>query len=71
MPCGGIYPVSGDLEDKEIDTCLCCGKSLAHAEPGYAVLEWDCFIHKDCLDDFLKTPEGEVILKHKHEIIRH
>ncbi len=62
MPCGGIYPMTG-LEN---DRCWQCGKTGCD----HFVEEWDAGIHGTCIEEFLKTPEGEIVLSHKHEVIR-
>lgn len=67
MPCGGIYPITfGDFYVR--GECWHCGKSnpvLSH----YCE-EWDAFLHSECIDPFLKTKEGDIVLQHGHEVIR-
>jgi len=74
MPCGGIYPIEGTwvepyannaTVDDRTNACFHCEK------PGCELWceEWDAPIHKACVPEFLKTPEGQVILNHGHEVI--
>lgn len=58
MPCGGIYPCNQKIPYP----CLHCNKEGADCW----VEEWDAPIHSACVRDFLKGPEGEVILEHRH-----
>ena len=74
MPCGGIYPLTRHWSAAYLDptqrslACFYCDKS----EPPvtHFVEEWDAYIHRDCIDEFLKTPEGEIVLAHGHEVER-
>lgn len=66
MPCGGIYPFEGNERWTEHFPCWECGKP----NPTHFIQEWDAFIHKDCIDRFLKTPEGKIVTKHRHSVIR-
>ena len=61
MPCGGIYPVC-----PQEDICFYCGKTglLDHFCD-----EWDTGLHAECVEPFLKTEEGKVVLAHGHRII--
>lgn len=60
MPCGGIYPVSG-----LIYPCWVCDKHNCEL----FCEEWDTAIHKKCVDKFLETDEGKLVLNHEHNII--
>lgn len=52
-----------DRKEQEYE-CWHCGK------PGSDCFleEWDSFIHSECVPDFLKTEEGQVVLHHKHHV---
>jgi len=63
MPCGGIYPAKVEAGDGE---CMHCGKE--DPIPTLYCEEWDCFLHVDCVPDFLETDEGLIVLDHGHEI---
>jgi hypothetical protein len=63
MPCGGIYPMR-DIP-KEIECFYCGDIGTTHM-----IEEWDAFIHERCIDDFLKTPEDEIIISHGHLITK-
>jgi hypothetical protein len=73
MPCGGIYPAKGTwLEHSYSPTlsqCWKCYRMIEKLEEAYFCDEWDCWLHKDCIPEFLKTEEGQVVLAHKHEVI--
>jgi hypothetical protein len=62
VPCGGIYPVGKDLPE----VCFLCNS------PGTSHFceEWDAYLHEDCIDGFLKTPEGQVVARHGHAVVR-
>lgn len=62
MPCGGIYPMTG-LENERCWYCSLVGSD-------HFVEEWDAGIHGACIEKFLKTPEGKIVLSHKHVVIR-
>lgn len=64
MPCGGIYK---QLTDKE-SWCFECGQTITTDTESYYCEEWDCDIHVTCLDAFLDSPEGEIVLLHGHDI---
>jgi hypothetical protein len=74
MPCGGIYPVDvsrwavalapGDA------SCWQCGKGLSSDIPASFCEEWDTFLHDACIDAFLASDEGQIVIGHGHEIIR-
>jgi len=75
MPCGGIYPV---VEDSELgqfhrkgslyNDCFYCNKEIDYKDLMFCD-EWDCYLHRDCVIDFLKTEEGKVVLGHGHAVI--
>lgn len=76
MPCGGIYPIGGSwvegyaaqqAQTGEAD-CFYCRKT----EPPVTHFcdEWDCYLHAHCIDEFLATPEGQIVILHGHEVIR-
>jgi len=70
MPCGGIYPVDGDsgvYAPGYDPQCFYCGQ--AKNGPWSFVEEWDALIHDLCIDDFLKTREGLIVVAHGHEIM--
>lgn len=62
MPCGGIYPIEASTASAY--PCWACNKRGAD----HFVEEWDAFIHKDCIREFLKNEEGQVVVQHKHLI---
>jgi len=70
MPCGGIYWIK-DLPDVDYSSrwCFYC-KVRGDIGPWSYVEEWDADIHDKCIDEFLKTAEGEIITGHGHEIVR-
>jgi len=61
MPCGGIWPVH-PFEGE----CFHCGKT---GQLDHFCEEWDTGLHAHCVQPFLQTPEGQVVLTHKHEVI--
>lgn len=78
MPCGGIYYIGkphnvrvvSDHVDafRGIHECFHCGKK--DPEPDHTVIEWDADIHGDCIEPFLLTAEGELVLLHGHPVYR-
>ena len=66
MPCGGIYPVT----DKDKGWCFGCGATLDGSELCSFVEEWDALIHDRCIDSFLTSPDGQLVISHGHDIIR-
>jgi len=62
MPCGGIYPDSTMSKDR----CWMCRQIGCD----HFVMEWDAAIHGTCIEAFLETEEGKVVLDHKHIVIR-
>lgn len=68
MPCGGIYPVHGEPEWMLQGGCWVCGER--GDGPYHFVEEWDAYLHTRCVDEFLRSPEGEVVVSHGHEVIR-
>jgi hypothetical protein len=68
MPCGGVYPATtSDLKSFGLSQFECwhCDK------PGCDLVleEWDSVIHSACVPAFLKTEEGQIVLKHGHAVI--
>lgn len=59
MPCGGIYPIEASDHP-----CWACNKPGANHE----LIEWDAVIHGACVRDFLKTDEGQIVVRHQHLI---
>lgn len=78
MPCGGIYPLAVHFAGPMLDrsnpshACLYCGRhDDAAGEPvSHFCDEWDCYLHASCIDGFLLTEEGRIVLAHGHEVIR-
>lgn len=85
MPCGGIYPVkgswvepyfltdiSGTMDERHSGPPMCygCGEPILSIEEAAFCDEWDCNLHISCIDAFLKTDEGRVIIDHHHEVIK-
>jgi hypothetical protein len=72
MPCGGIFPVTvreeyiGDLDAR----CWQCSHMMAADIPASFCEEWDTFLHDRCIDAFLLTEEGRIVIDHGHEIVR-
>jgi len=71
MPCGGIYPIKL-ITQKDCGAqtrCFqCTGLPDFEADHQYFCDEWDCWIHAKCIHDFLRTAEGDIVLKHRHLI---
>lgn len=74
MPCGGIYPIAGtwvepyyNAEDPH-SRCLWCGKG--EPKPDHFCDEWDCFLHGECIEEFLKGDEGKIVLIYGHQVWR-
>jgi len=72
MPCGGIFPVKGSwVEYYSIHDlphrCIYCDEigGVTHF-----CEEWDGFLHAQCIDQFLMTEEGKIVVEHGHEIVR-
>ena len=70
MPCGGIYPIYSREATKCNSKCFQCNKLCKLGENISFVEEWDSFIHDECINEFLRTSEGKIILEHEHKIIR-
>lgn len=66
MPCGGIYPA---VQKEGTETCFLCQQPI-NEDRYYECIEWDCSLHVKCVDPFLKTLEGQVVLAHGHEVVR-
>jgi hypothetical protein len=69
MPCGGIYPVENAFSSA-VEQCWQCSKPILPTEDASFCEEWDTFLHDRCIDAFLKSEEGEIVLLHKHEVER-
>ena len=73
MPCGGIYPLTHHFAGGMLDrnnlshSCLFCSKSDPPVT--HFVDEWDAYLHRACILPFLETKEGEIVLRHGHEVI--
>jgi hypothetical protein len=68
MPCGGIWPHAPITNGER---CYHCDQpGLTNHPLRYFVEEWDASIHEDCLDPFLTTRDGKLVLEHGHEVIR-
>lgn len=68
MPCGGIYPKEGSWAQHANAALGCYHCDLPCCELWCE--EWDAPIHDRCVDAFLKTREGQIILDHGHEVVR-
>jgi hypothetical protein len=73
MPCGGIYPLAQHWAaayygHSAADWCFHCGKTDPPCT--HFVEEWDAYLHGECIDAFLQTDEGRIVLEHGHEVIR-
>jgi len=74
MPCGGIYPITpkhpfGEMHGKSnYDNCFHCNKEIKSEDLMFCD-EWDCYLHRDCVMDFLKSEDGQVVLLHGHEVV--
>ncbi len=67
MPCGGIFPSENEAAQYKNNHCWHCQKN--DPLPDHFVLEWDAFIHGKCVEAFLMTQEGLIVLSHGHEVI--
>lgn len=67
MPCGGIFPIKDSFVEPYLKDYLCgtCNKNLAT----HYCEEWDNALCKDCIEPFLKSEEGLIMLQHGHEVI--
>lgn len=66
MPCGGIYPAEYDQPWNH--RCFLC--KWSGGGPWSFVEEWDADIHDECIDKFLETMEGKIVINHGHEVVR-
>ncbi len=71
MPCGGIFPTN----DRAVERGpLGIGRGCYHCAHGglvdHALIEWDAALHAACIPMFLKTPDGAIVLKHQHVVVR-
>ena len=69
MPCGGIRPVRVTTENEKCQRCWVCRWKIGEIPVSFCD-EWDTFIHDVCINEFLKTVEGEIMLSHGHDVIR-
>lgn len=74
MPCGGIRPVLVKDETSYLPGaqkwCFQCREVWnEEAEYVYFCDEWDCWICRECIHEFLQTEEGKIVIRHKHEIL--
>lgn len=70
MPCGGIYPLAqlGESYKSVIGTrCWVCGEPVLSTD--VFCFEWDTGVNKKCVDAFLKTREGKLVIDHGHEVV--
>lgn len=68
MPCGGIYPIKGSWAEKYIKPempCWQCNKGNCDL----FCMEWDTPLHSECVEEFLKSEDGQVVLNHKHDVV--
>jgi hypothetical protein len=70
MPCGGIFPVGLPTYIDLNTRCWTCSKPMTETEPFSFCEEWDTFLHDRCIDAFLLTEEGRIVIDHGHEIVR-
>jgi NAD-dependent SIR2 family protein deacetylase len=74
MPCGGIYPISKESDfgkmhgSSDHDECFHCGKAIQTEDLMFCD-EWDCYLHRDCVIEFLKGEEGKIVLAHGHSVV--
>ena len=72
MPCGGIYPIASTpfealRPEGSGGYCFHCGKpDSVVPHPSHFVEEWDAYIHQECIESFLETEDGKIVLVHKH-----
>ncbi len=59
-PAPGIYP----CQRRRTNRCWHC--NLGGAD--HFCEEWDTYLHKRCIEPFLKTEEGLLVIRHKHLI---
>lgn len=68
-PCGGIYPI----KDSWLEPLVSCGECfLCNLDTNTTDLwieEWDAPLHRNCLETFMKTEEGQIIIKHGHSVV--
>lgn len=76
MPCGGIFPIAQHFSRAFLDlpadattnhTCWQC-KLPVDLKTDLFVEEFDSYLHRDCLGDFLCTPEGRLVVAHGHMV---
>lgn len=74
MPCGGIVaaydgtfdnPIRPVVSEEEGTECFECGERGADC----SLEEWDSGLHSDCVEGFLKSDAGQIVLLHKHIIL--
>ena len=63
MPCGGIYPMEGR---RGVECFYCEGRTPI---PDHYCEEWDAFLHGKCVEPFLTTEEGKIVIEHGHEVV--
>lgn len=76
MPCGGIYAVVEHFSRALLEqdranphyTCLQCDRAIEVTEDLF-VEEFDAFLHRGCLGEFLCEPAGQLVLAHGHAIV--
>lgn len=72
MPCGGIYPIelpTKYLPGEQPDCMVCVTPWRPNDDYTYFCDEWDCWIHRECIHEFLVTDEGRCVIAHCHEIV--
>lgn len=63
MPCGGIFPVQAE---DGVECFYCEARTPA---PDHFCEEWDALLHGKCVEPFLKTAEGKIVVEHNHLIV--
>lgn len=66
MPCGGI---SDHWGEDVAGACFVCNGEKFKSPCTLFCEEWDCYLHYDCLPDFLVSDEGRLVIKHGHSIV--
>lgn len=75
MPCGGIHMIPPDYLNEEGKpfsgfesgaTCFLCNEPVDKYD--LFCDEWDCYLHYNCVPEFLTSEEGAIVIVHQHEI---
>ncbi len=70
-PCGGVWPCKPLKEYISPDWhCFFCHKweDKDGKLPDHHCEEWDAMLHGGCVEEFLKTDDGKLVIDHNHLI---